>query len=129
MDDQLPEALLRYQLEIQRGSRRRVTQIVHDAHLPPSAPPRLEVWESGKQLIGEGGQSEVFLQTCTSTGSLQNQCRAVKVIRCQDGARRRRYVREIEILAKFSDERVRNSLLLQYMPSTKGEALTDHTMM
>lgn len=107
MSHPISETVLRYQLEIQQGSRRRVTQIVHDPLLPPSAPPRLETWESQKQPIGKGGQGNVFLQSCTSAGPRQNQCRALKVIRCQDGDRQRRYMREIEIMAKFSDERVR----------------------
>lgn len=103
---EFPEAVLRYKLEIQKGDRRRVTHLVHDPDLPPSAPPRYEIWESRRRPIGKGAQGEVYLQTCTSAGPLQNKCRALKVIRFQDGDERRRYVREIEIMGRFSDERV-----------------------
>lgn len=106
MNDQLPNALLDYQLEIQQGNRRRVTQIIHDPDLPPSAPPTLEAWESAKQPIGKGGQGDVFLQKCTSSGPRHNTCRALKVIRCHDEDGRRRFVRELEVMARFAHERV-----------------------
>lgn len=108
MEDQLSEALLDFQLETQNGgSRRRVTHIIYDPDLPPSAPPRLEVWESVKEPIGEGGQGKVLLQTCTSDGPRHNTRRALKVIRCSDDDGRRRYAREMETMVRFSHKKVR----------------------
>lgn len=108
MTGQLPNVLLDYQLEMARGhSRRRVTHVVHDPALPPSAPPRLESWESAKRAIGRGGQGEVLLQTCTTEGPRHGTARALKVVRCFDDDGRYRYVRELEAMVRFSHERVR----------------------
>lgn len=103
-DRRLP---LDFQLETQGGgSRRRVTHLVHDPALPPSAPPRLETWERSR-VIGEGGQGIVLLQKCISRGPRENAERALKVIRCvgPEGDKAR-YVSELGTMARFSHERV-----------------------
>lgn len=109
MADQLPDILLDFQLETTKGgsSRRRVAHIVHDPDLPPSAAPRLEIWESAKRAIGRGGQGDVLLQTCTSDGPRCDAARVIKVIRCFDDEGRRRYVRELETMVRFSHDKVR----------------------
>lgn len=108
MSNQLPDILLDFQLETQKGSsRRRVTHVIHDLDLPPFAAPRLETWESAKKSIGRGGQGEVLLQTCISDGPQCNAVRALKVIRCSDDDGRHRCVRELETMVRFSHERVR----------------------
>lgn len=107
MDVNLPKLLLDYRLETKKGaSRRRVTQVVHDPDLPPFAAPTLESWESSKKILGRGGQGEVLLQKCIS-GPRCNSMRALKVIRCFDDGARRRHVRELETMVRFSHERVR----------------------
>lgn len=106
MPDQLSELLRDYQLETRFGkSRHDVTHVVHDPDLPPSAPPLLDRWESHKEVIGSGGQGKVFLQSCTSGGRRDAQ-RALKIIRCHGDDGKRRYLRELETMVRFSHEKV-----------------------
>lgn len=106
---QNPEALPKYQWETLKGSGSQdgVTHVIHDPHdsSPTPGSSRSETWESYKQPIGSGGQGTVFLQGCTS-GSRVGQCRALKVIHCREAKRQKQYLREIEAMAKFSNERV-----------------------
>lgn len=107
MNREIPKLVLDFQLESNSGaSRRRVTHLVHDPSLPPFADPTAETWESARRAIGRGGQGEVLLQTCTSNGPRLNNVRALKVVRCLDGDERRRQIRELETMVRFSHERV-----------------------
>lgn len=106
MDDQLSDAVRDYQLSTQRGKNRRyVVHVIRDPDLPPSAPPRSESWKSSKVPIGRGGQGKVFLQTCIG-GVRHYHQRAVKVIPYADDESKRRYMRELETLVRFSHEKV-----------------------
>lgn len=105
--DKLPKDILDYRLETRAGSnRRQVTQLVHDASLPPSSPPRLELWEREKRPVGRGGQAPVYVQKCTAEGREQER-RAVKYIPYHDTTGRQRYLQELATMVEFSHERVR----------------------
>lgn len=104
--NQLPGAVLDYQLDTRGSTRRHVTHVIYDPDLPPSAPPRFELWERDKEPIGEGGQGRVFLQRCMS-GGRHYTIRAVKVIRSEDEGGKHRYLRELEAMIRFSHQNVR----------------------
>lgn len=106
MSDGLSDSLLDFQLDITGGNRRNITQVAYDPLLPPSAPRRLENWQCSNRPIGSGGQGAIYLQRCTTSGSRLNDCRALKIIKCQDDEKRSRYIRELEVMARFSHEKV-----------------------
>ncbi|CAG9977323.1 unnamed protein product [Clonostachys byssicola] len=99
------DALQDYRLETQQAQNSRyVTHIVEDPDQPPSAPSRVEVWKTSRVPIGEGGQGKVYLQTCVS-GGRHHKLRALKTIQCDGEAGKKRQVRELETMVKFSHER------------------------
>ncbi|KAH7162374.1 kinase-like domain-containing protein [Dactylonectria estremocensis] len=104
MENNLLRHVRDYKLETRFPKKREVIHIYDDPDAPPSSQQRLECWKSEKRPIGVGGQGEVFLQTCTSGGRHYTH-RAVKMIRLQDGGARRRYIRELETIAKFSHDK------------------------
>jgi hypothetical protein len=78
-----------------------------DPDAAPLSPSRIvERWES-KKLLGSGGQGHVYLQTYI-TEDQRSVCRAVKKIALQGVDRRRRYIRELEAIIRFSHIKVRN---------------------
>ncbi|KAH7109723.1 kinase-like domain-containing protein [Dactylonectria estremocensis] len=104
MADDLPDLLRDYKLETRFPRKRRIIHIYDDPDAPPSSQQREEYWKSEKRPIGRGGQGRVFLQTCTS-GSRRYTQRAVKIIPLQNGGGRRRYIRELETIIKFSHDK------------------------
>ncbi|KAH6889844.1 kinase-like domain-containing protein [Thelonectria olida] len=104
MEDNLLRHVRDYKLETRFPKKREIVHIYDDPDAPPSSQQRLECWKSDKKPIGCGGQGKVFLQTCTS-GSRHYTHRAVKVIPLQDGGGRRRYIRELETIVKFSHDK------------------------
>jgi hypothetical protein len=105
MENSLPDLLRDYKLET-RFHKHHIIHIFDDPDAPPSSQQRLEYWENEKRPIGRGGQGLVFLQTCTS-GSRNHTQRAVKMIPLQYSGGRRRYIRELETIIKFSHDKVR----------------------
>lgn len=104
MDDNLPDLVRDYKLATQFDKGHTIHKFDDpDAH--PSSPQRLEHWKKSRTL-GHGAQGRVVLQTCTRGG---RSCpkRAVKMIQLQDGGTRRRYIRELETIIKFSHDKVR----------------------
>jgi len=78
-----------------------------DPDVAPLSPLRIvERWES-KKLLGSGGQGHVYLQRCITEDRL-SACRAVKKIVLHEDDRRRRYIRELETIIRFSHIKVRN---------------------
>jgi hypothetical protein len=76
-----------------------------DAESQDRPKPKMEVWSQVKQ-IGGGGFGSVWLEKCTS-GRQEGATRAVKRLAIkQTGLRDASYVRELETIAKFSQERV-----------------------
>ncbi|KAH7019604.1 kinase-like domain-containing protein [Ilyonectria destructans] len=104
MEDELLDHVRDYKLETTFPKKREIVHIYDDPDAPPASQRRLECWKSDKRPIGRGGQGQVFLQTCTS-GSRHYTYRAVKIIPLQDGGGRRRYVRELETIVKFSHDK------------------------
>ncbi|KAH8654240.1 kinase-like domain-containing protein [Ilyonectria robusta] len=102
MDNNLPDLLRDYELVTQFHGRHTIHRF-EDPDAPPSSPQRWEYWEN-EGRIGRGGQGEVFLQKCTS-GSRSYTQRAVKKIPLPYDGGRRRYIREIETIIKFSHDR------------------------
>ncbi|WKT53720.1 Ankyrin repeat [Fusarium oxysporum f. sp. vasinfectum] len=103
MENSLPDLLRDYKLET-RFHKRHIIHIFDDPDAPPSSQQRLEYWENEKRPIGRGGQGRVFLQTCTS-GSRSYTQRAVKMIPFHYDGGRRRYIRELETIIKFSHDK------------------------
>lgn len=111
MAGRLPEALLDYQLDTQLGENRRyITHIVQDADQPPSTPPRIETWKTAKRPVGTGGQGQVFLQKCVA-GARHYHARAVKIVPCFGDAGKKRYLRELDAMVRFSHEKVATYLI------------------
>lgn len=109
MDENFSEAVRDFRLDIEIGKDpRRLSQLIHDPELPPWAPPRRESWERDQNPIGKGGQGEVYIQTC-GDGPQRGKQRALKVVRYCDSTSRRRYVRELETMVRFSHQRVNNT--------------------
>jgi hypothetical protein len=104
MDNKLPDLVRDYELET-RFHGNIIVHMFDDPDAPPSSPQRCERWETEKHPFGQGGQGAVFLQNCIS-GSRSYTQRAVKKIPLQYVGRRRRYLREIETIIKFSHDRV-----------------------
>ncbi|KAH6870970.1 kinase-like domain-containing protein [Thelonectria olida] len=104
MEDELPDHVRDYKLETTFPRKREIVHIYNDTNAPPSSQRRFEHWKSDKRPIGRGGQGRVFLQTCTSGGRYYTH-RAVKIIPLQDGGGRRRYIRELETIVKFSHDK------------------------
>ncbi|KAH8656798.1 kinase-like domain-containing protein [Ilyonectria robusta] len=104
MEHELPDYVRDYKLETTFPKKREVVHIYDDPDAPPSSQRRLECWKRDKRPIGRGGQGQVFLQTCIN-GSRHYTHRAVKIIPLQDGGGRRRYIRELETIVKFSHDK------------------------
>ncbi|KAH7129094.1 kinase-like domain-containing protein [Dactylonectria macrodidyma] len=102
MDNDIPDILRDYKLAT-RLDKRHTIHIFDDPDAPPSSPQRLEHWKQSR-FLGRGGQGRVVLQTCAS-GSRSYTERAVKIIQLEDGGTRRRYVRELETIIKFSHDK------------------------
>ncbi|KAK0722599.1 kinase-like domain-containing protein [Lasiosphaeria miniovina] len=102
--------------------KRVVVHLYDGPDAPPSSPRRLEYWKSEKQPIGYGSQGRVFLQKCISGSRLYTQ-RAVKMIPLQEGNGRRRYVRELQIVIKFSHDRYS-----RYFVKSLGWYLSDDSL-
>ncbi|KAL6406336.1 CAMK protein kinase [Ilyonectria robusta] len=115
MEDELPDYVRDYKLETTFPKKREVVHIYDDPDAPPSSQRRLECWKRDKRPIGRGGQGQVFLQTCIN-GSRHYTHRAVKTIPLQDGGGRRRYIRELETIVKFSHDKVRAHPGFDVMP-------------
>lgn len=102
MAAKLSDISLRYQLETEDGGNQScVTHILDSDSLP-----RHEKWESDKKTIGKGGQGVVVLQRCTSLKAPREAVRAVKVLSCSQDDERKRYVREVDAMVRFSREGV-----------------------
>ena len=103
VDESLSEIVRDYKLKTYyEGS---ITIHLHnDPDTPPSAPQRCERWKKIR-TIGQGGQSEVVLETCVDGGRHYTE-RAVKKIRLQGGDSKRRYESELGAIVKFSHDRV-----------------------
>jgi len=99
MEDELPPEVLDYQLESQFPKNRVVVHVYDDGNSVP------ERWKSERRPIGSGGQGTVYLQTCTD-GIRRYTQRVVKMIPLQETSRRRHYLRELRIVARFSHDRV-----------------------
>uniref|UniRef100_A0A8H7TWK9 Protein kinase domain-containing protein n=1 Tax=Bionectria ochroleuca TaxID=29856 RepID=A0A8H7TWK9_BIOOC len=105
MSEQRWDALQDYRLETQIAQNSRyVTHVVEDPDQPPSAPSRVEVWKTSRFPIGEGGQGQVYLQTCVS-GGRHHEKRALKSIQYDGDAGKKRQVRELETMVKFSHQK------------------------
>ena len=111
MYEELPEAVRDNRLETIFTKRYEVIHLIDDPDAPPSAPPRREQWKSEKKPVGRGGQGQVYIQRCISGPSADAQ-RAVKMIPHQEGGGRRRYIRELTAVTRFSHARVCTLLLL-----------------
>ncbi|CAH0042594.1 unnamed protein product [Clonostachys rhizophaga] len=91
MSEQRWDALQDYRLETQQAQNSRyVTHIVEDPDQPPSTPSRVE--------------GQVYLQTCVS-GGRHYKLRALKTIQCDGDAGKKRQVRELETMVKFSQQK------------------------
>jgi serine/threonine protein kinase len=105
MEDGLPDNVRDFKLDTRFINRREVAHLYDDPDAPPSSPRREEYWKKEKR-IGGGGQGEVHLQKCTSGGRTYTH-RAVKVIPIRESGIKRRFLRELETITKFSHPRVR----------------------
>ncbi|KAH7140920.1 kinase-like domain-containing protein [Dactylonectria macrodidyma] len=103
MDNDIPHVVRDYRLATQ-FRKRHIIHAFDDPDAPPSSPQRKEYWKNERQQLGAGGQGRVILQTCTS-GSRSYSQRAVKMIPLQEGGARRRYLRELETIIKFSHDK------------------------
>lgn len=86
-----------YRLKVStvNGSRH-VKQVVQDSS-NPHADPAFEVWKEVRKL-GEGAQGDVFLQE----REVQKAFRAVKAVRCGSNRKKNQCIRELQIMAKYS---------------------------
>jgi len=100
MDNELPPHVRDYRLETQFPKKRVVVHVYDDGNSVP------ERWKSERRPIGSGGQGTVYLQTCTD-GIRRYTQRVVKMIPLQDTSGRRHYLRELQIVVRFSHDRVR----------------------
>lgn len=100
MEDELPPHVRDYRIETRSPKKRVVEHIYDDGNPLP------ECWKSEKRPLGSGGQGTVYLQTCTS-GSRRYTQRAVKVISLRERSVRRHHLRELQIVVRFSHDRVR----------------------
>lgn len=105
MEDSLPDIVRDYKIETRFISRREVAHVYDDPNAPPSSQQYEEYWKSEKRPIGSGGQGQVYLQKCFG-GRQIGAVRAVKVIPFEGAGGKRRYLRELEAIIKFSHPRV-----------------------
>jgi hypothetical protein len=98
MEDELPPDVRFHKLET-RFPRKRVVEHINDGG-------DSEYWKSDKLPVGSGGQGRVYLQRRISDSRI-NDLRAVKTIALHDEGRRKRYIRELQILIRVSHPRVR----------------------
>ncbi|KAM7184071.1 mitogen activated protein kinase [Rhypophila sp. PSN 637] len=98
MEDELSPHVRDYQIETRFPKKRVVEHVYDDGNTLP------ECWKSEKRPLGSGGQGTVYLQTCTS-GSRRYTQRAVKVIPLQERNVKRYYLRELQIVVRFSHDR------------------------
>lgn len=103
VDENLSEIVRDYKL-ITRYERDITVHLHNDPDTPPTAPQRRECWKKIR-IIGQGGQSEVILETCVDGGRNYTE-RAVKKIRLQGGDSKRRYESELRAIVKFSHDKV-----------------------
>jgi len=103
VDENLSEIVRDYKLTT-RYERDITVHLHNDPDTPPTAPQRRECWKKIR-TIGQGGQSEVILETCVDGGRNYTE-RAVKKIRLQGGDSKRRYESELRAIVKFSHDRV-----------------------
>jgi hypothetical protein len=69
---------------------------------------RIESWKR-EQFLGRGGFGEVRLEKCVTMGAKQGSVRAVKSIdKPRDSSGSMGYNKELEAIAKFSNDRVRS---------------------
>ncbi|KAI6755752.1 unnamed protein product [Fusarium graminearum] len=102
IDENLSEIIRDYKLKTYYEGNLTV-HLHNDPDTPPSAPQRRERWKKIR-TIGQGGQSEVVLETCVDGGRRFTE-RAVKKIRLQGGDPKRRYESELGAIVKFSHDR------------------------
>jgi hypothetical protein len=102
MAAKLSDDSLRYQLETEEGANQSCVTHIFSS----DSPPRHEKWESDKKAIGKGGQGVVVLQRCTSLEAPHEAVRAVKVLSCSEDDERKRYVREVAAMVRFSHKGV-----------------------
>jgi hypothetical protein len=105
MDDNLSDVVRDSKLRT-RYEKPHTIHLFDDPDSPPFSARRREQWKKDR-TIGHGGQGRVVLQTCTG-GSRGYTQRAVKMIPLQEGGRRR-YLRELEAILKFSHDKVCSS--------------------
>ncbi|KAJ3459828.1 hypothetical protein MRS44_015901 [Fusarium solani] len=101
MDDNLSDLVRDSKLRT-RYEKPHTIHLFDDPDSPPFSARRREQWKKDR-TIGHGGQGRVVLQTCTG-GSRGYTQRAVKMIPLQEGGRRR-YLRELEAILKFSHDK------------------------
>ncbi|KAI8650992.1 Protein kinase domain-containing protein [Fusarium keratoplasticum] len=101
MDDNLSDLVRDSKLRT-RYEKPHTIHLFDDPDAPPFSARRREQWKKDR-TIGHGGQGRVVLQTCTG-GSRGYTQRAVKMIPLQEGGRRR-YLRELEAILKFSHDK------------------------
>ncbi|GKU08259.1 unnamed protein product [Fusarium langsethiae] len=101
IDESLSEIVRDYKLET-RYEGNLTVHLHNDPDTPPSAPQRRERWKKVR-TIGQGGQSEVVLETCVDGGRHFTE-RAVKKIRLQADSKKR-YESELGAIVKFSHDR------------------------
>lgn len=132
MDDNIPDVLKKFTLHVVHPEELGpLKQHTHDPEDKTAGPAGVENWEM-TALLGDGGQGKVYMQTCLD-GLNKGTTRAVKIIqrgpngrkrplpwgvmprvdvaarvtpRGDVSARDRRSTREVEVMARFSEEKV-----------------------
>jgi serine/threonine protein kinase len=113
MEDELPPLMRDYRLETQFPKKRVVVHVYDDGNSVP------ECWKSERRPIGSGRQGTIYLQICTD-GIRRYTYRVVKMIVLQETSGRRHYLRELQIVARFSHDRVRPARGEQYIHRSRA---------
>lgn len=120
MENSLPPHVRDYRLATKFLGKGVVEHSYDDPEAPPGSSLRLERWEDERHL-GRGGQGQVLSQRCITEGQ-PNVYRAVKKIALHGDARRR-YIRELETIIRFSHHRVCNLWTLNELAHTVHQAV------
>lgn len=112
MEASFPEHVRDRRLDTRFNSHGQVVHIINDP--VASGLKTKEIWVRNPDLLGRGGQGQVFLQECTS-GPRRGAQRAVKKIPFDGESAKRRFIEELKTQIKFSHDRYS-----QYFVKTLG---------
>jgi hypothetical protein len=109
MEDDLARAVRANRLITSFPRKYELIHLIDDPDAPPATPRREEHWRTEKRAVGRGGQGQVFLQTCITGGRFHTQRAVKKIPIAQESGGRKRYMRELRAITRFSRTNVRKN--------------------